>query len=341
MKQLNKKIKIKLWRIIMERLVETTATTLESAVVAPVETVEVVVAPVEVDATELAIEENHEAEALHTAEEILAAKAGVLTAANFISSGDAVKDINAAIRTTIGEDGGAFQKAMEIKHYNSVYKFLKRGEDFSLATLVEFAAKVGYKLDIVATPIDEVVEGLNEANQGLINAITGLVNNVIVEKFTSTKAGEKAELSAEKQAAREAAKAQKEAEKAAKQAAKEAEKAAKQAAKDAEKAAKQAAKDAEKAAKDAEKAAAKAAAKAAKDAEKAASEAAANTAALTEPAIAVGGILAEAVATPVLAEAVATPVEEAVAGTEDLVAEPAGLSTTDGIKVSLEVPSLN
>jgi flagellar biosynthesis GTPase FlhF len=329
----------------MERLVETTASVLEvAAVVAPAETVEVVeevVAPVE-------------SEALHTAEEILAAKAGVLTAANFISSGDAVKDINAAIRTTIGEDGGAFQKAMEIKHYNSVYKFLKRGEDFSLATLVEFAAKVGYKLDIVATPIDEVVEGLNEANQGLINAITGLVNNVIVEKFTSTKAGEKAELSAEKQAAREAAKAQKEAEKAAKQAAKEAEKAAKQAAKDAEKAAKQAAKDAEKAAKDAEKAAAKAAAKAAKDAEKAAkdaekaaakaaakaakdaekaaNEAAANTAALTEPAIAVGGILAEAVA---------TPVEEAVAGTEDLVAEPAGLSTTDGIKVSLEVPSLN
>jgi type I site-specific restriction-modification system R (restriction) subunit len=339
----------------MERLVETTASVLEvAAVVAPVETVEVVeevVAPVEAqvevtEAEELAIEENHEAEALHTAEEILAAKAGALTAANYISSGDAVKDINAAIRTTIGEDGGAFQKAMEIKHYNSVYKFLKRGEDFSLATLVEFAAKAGYKLDIVATPIDEVVEGLNEANQGLINAITGLVNNVIVEKFTSTKAGEKAELSAEKQAAREAAKAQKEAEKAAK----EAEKAAKQAAKEAEKAAKQAAKDAEKAAKDAEKAAAKAAAKAAKDAEKAANEAAANTAALTEPAIAVGEILAEAVATPVLAEAVATPVlaeavatpvEEAVAGTEDLVAEPAGLSTTDGIKVSLEVPSLN
>ena len=318
----------------MERLVETTAVVLEEAVVAPVETVETVEtveatvetveAPV-LDASNVAAPV--EGEALHTIEEILAAKAGALTAANYVSRGDAVKDINDAIRATIGEEGGAFQKAMDIKHYNSVYKFIKKGEDFSLATLAEFAAKAGYKLDIVATPIDEVVEGLDEANQGLINAITGLVNTVIIDKFTLTKAGEKAELSAEKQAAREAAKAQKEAEKAAKVAAKEAEKEAKKADKDAEKAEKEAQKEAEKAAK-----------KAAKDAEKAANEAAANVAALTEPAIAVGGILETA--TPVLAETVATPVEEVVAGTEDLVAE-TGLSVTDGIKVAIDPASLN
>ena len=173
---------------------------------------------------------------------VLSTKVTTVEAAEYISSEDTIASINAAIRGTIGEEGGAFAKAFDFKHYNNVYKFLKKDADFSLATLIEIAKKAGFKLDIVATKIDEEIEGLDTANQLLIDSIADAINASLLEKFTSTKAGEKAVKRAEEKAAKDAQKA---ADKAVKDAQKAADKAAKDAQKEADKAAAKAAKVAE------------------------------------------------------------------------------------------------
>lgn len=182
-----------------------------------------------------------EAEAVNTVP-VLSTKVTTVEAAEYISSEDTIASINAAIRGTIGEEGGAFAKAFDFKHYNNVYKFLKKDADFSLATLVEIAKKAGFKLDIVATKIDEEIEGLDTANQLLIDSIADAINASLLEKFTSTKAGEKAVKRAEEKAVKDAQKA---ADKATKDAQKAADKAAKIAQKEADKAAAKAAKVAE------------------------------------------------------------------------------------------------
>lgn len=173
---------------------------------------------------------------------VLSTKVTTVEAAEYISSEDTIASINAAIRGTIGEEGGAFAKAFDFKHYNNVYKFLKKDADFSLATLIEIAKKAGFKLDIVATKIDEEIEGLDTANQLLIDSIADAINASLLEKFTSTKAGEKAVKRAEEKAVKDAQKA---ADKATKDAQKAADKAAKIAQKEADKATAKAAKVAE------------------------------------------------------------------------------------------------
>lgn len=210
----------------------------------PVEEELVEEAPVqetEAVAIEELVAEAAEAEAVNTVP-VLSTKVTTVEAAEYISSEDTIASINAAIRGTIGEEGGAFAKAFDFKHYNNVYKFLKKDADFSLATLLEIAKKAGFKLDIVATKIDEEIEGLDTANQLLIDSIADAINASLLEKFTSTKAGEKAVKRAEEKAVKDAQKA---ADKATKDAQKAADKAAKIAQKEADKAAAKAAKVAE------------------------------------------------------------------------------------------------
>lgn len=194
---------------------EPAAVAIEESVEALVDTAVAEEAPVQ--ETEEAAEEV----VVPTAAEILAAKCDQVEAAEYVGSEDTIASINAAIRGTIGEEGGAFAKAFGFKHYNTIYKFLKKDADFSLATLIDIAKQAGYKLDIVATKIDEEIEGLSDANQSLIDTIATVINAELLEKFTSTKAGAKAELSAEKKAEKLAEKkAKDDAKKEAKEAAK-------------------------------------------------------------------------------------------------------------------------
>ncbi len=336
------------------------AETAETAVAETAETAETAVAEEssEVDEANFAEENVQEVSPEAAAEEAVDAdlehesklESRLVKAATIDESLDSLAGINAALRATIVDNGGDFQTASGIKHYNNIYKFLKRGEDFSLDMITSVAANLGFKIDIVVTKVDEEVAGLAETNNEFISAIAAAVNVVITEKFLSTKSGAKAQESEEKRLKRES-------EKAAKVAAKASEKAEKAAAKEAEKATAKAAKEAEKAAtkaaKEAEKAANKAANKAAKDAAKAeAKQAEAAPVNLAEvDTIAIGSDLlstpvaelapavaetfaettelAPAVATPALAEAVA---EET---TEELVADDSGVSATDGINVNL------
>ena len=302
---------------------------------------------------ELAIEEQHAEEAAITASEEVETHESKLEKrlvhAATVSTDASLVAINAALRETVKNNGGEFHKVSELKHYNNIYKFITRGEDFSLEMLTSIADKIGYKIDVIITAKDESVDGINDANQLFIDAVANAVNAVIAEKFLATKGGAKAQESEEKRAEREAAKKlakdTKDAEKAKKLADKQAEKDAKQAEKDAAKAKKdadaaaaKAAKDAEKAVKAAEKQAEKDAAKAAKDAEKAAAKAAeaAPVNLANVDTIALG---ADLLTTPV---AELAPVEltesdlltEAVAE-EAVVADDSGVSATDGIKVNL------
>ena len=38
---------------------------------------------------------------------------------------------------------------MDIKHYNIIYKFLKKGQDLSIGMLEELAEKTGFKAKVV------------------------------------------------------------------------------------------------------------------------------------------------------------------------------------------------
>ena len=296
--------------------VESSSVAVETPVVAPAVTEAAIAVETSIEdlvAVEAVEEAPVQEEVLPTAEEILASKCDQVVAADYVNGENAVASINEAIRQTIGEEGGAFAKSFDFKHYNSIYKFLKKGSDFSLETLVEIAAKAGYKLDIVATKIDEEIEGLSDANQNLIDAIAATINATLLEKFTSTKAGAKAELSAEKKAEKLA---EKKAKDDAKAAAKADEKANRERLAQEKRDAKAAAKAAEKAVKDAEKAAAK--------------EAAAKEAATPAPELAIN------LETPVaLAEAVAAS-EEAITADEVAVAEVVENSgeAVDGIAVT-------
>ena len=202
--------------------VEASVVSTEPAAVAIEESVEALVdTAVSEEAPVQETEEATEEVVVPTAAEILAAKCDQVEAAEYVGSEDTIASINAAIRGTIGEEGGAFAKAFGFKHYNTIYKFLKKDADFSLATLIDIAKQAGYKLDIVATKIDEEIEGLSDANQSLIDTIATVINAELLEKFTSTKAGAKAELSAEKKAEKLAEKkAKDDAKKEAKEAAK-------------------------------------------------------------------------------------------------------------------------
>ena len=354
----------------MERIIETTAAAstevstevaaglgleevaVSSTVLAPVEAVEAVEAveeteeaPVQEFAVDADSEEASDADLEHESKlESRLVKAGKID-----ESLDSLAGINAALRETILENGGDFQAASGIKHYNNIYKFLKRGEDFSLDMITSVATKLGFKIDVVITKVDEEVAELANTNQEFIYAVSDAVNAIITEKFLATKTGAKAQESEEKKAAKAAAdkiKADAKAEKLA----------AKEAAKKAEKDAKDAAKAEAKAAADKIKADAKAEKEAAKAATKAAEVAPVNLAEVDTIAIgadllntpvaelAVAEVSAVAEAAPLAKAAVETAVEateEVVAGNDDLVADDSGVSATDGIQVNLDALNLN
>ena len=58
--------------------------------------------------------------------------------------------------------------------------------------------KLGIKIDVVITKVDEEVAGLADTNQEFIYAVSNAVNAVITEKFLATKTGAKAQESEEK-----------------------------------------------------------------------------------------------------------------------------------------------
>jgi len=365
----------------MERIIETTAAVstevvaglgleevaVSSTVLAPVEAVEAVeAAPVqEVEETE---EESNASWAAVNADSEEASDADLehesklesrlVKAGKIDESLDSLAGINAALRETILENGGDFQAASGIKHYNNIYKFLKRGEDFSLDMITSVATKLGFKIDVVITKVDEEVAGLADTNQEFIYAVSDAVNVVITEKFLATKTGAKAQESEEKKAARLAAKAEADKIKADAKAEKLA---AKELAKKEAKDAKEAAKAEAKAAADKIKADAKAEKEAAKAATKAAEVAPVNLAEVdtiaigadllntpvAELAVAEVSPLAELAVSEVSPEAklaVETAIEtaeEVVTGNEDLVADDSGVSATDGIQVNLDALNLN
>ena len=356
----------------MERIIETTAAastevstevaaglgleevSVSSTVLAPVEAVEAVEA-VEVDADseeeapvqEFAADSDSEEASDADLEHESKLESRLVKAGKIDESLDSLAGINAALRETILENGGDFQAASGIKHYNNIYKFLKRGEDFSLDMITSVATKLGFKIDVVITKVDEEVAGLADTNQEFICAVSDAVNVIITEKFLATKTGAKAQESEEKKNARIAAKAAADKIKADAKAEKLA---AKEAAKKADKDAKDAAKAEAKAAADKIKADAKAEKEAAKAATKAAEVAPVNLAEVDTIAIGADLLntpvaeLAVAEAAPLAQLAVEIAVEateEVVAGNDDLVADDSGVSATDGIQVNLDALNLN